>query len=98
MNDLINNFIEDRDFYRQLSIDEHKKNQQIESDWENGEEAREKCWNPTVTEPEVNNNEESQQTQKELDSTQYCREVERRDNAYVARNTFFLGFVRQRSC
>ena len=87
MNDLITNFIEDRDFYRQLSIDEHRKNQQIKSDWENDEEAREKCWNPTVTEPEVNNNEESQQTHKESDSTQYCREVERRDNAYVARNT-----------
>ena len=31
MNDLITNFIEDRDFYRQLSIDEHKKTNKLKA-------------------------------------------------------------------
>ena len=31
MNDLINNFIEDRDFYRQLSIGEHKKTNKLKA-------------------------------------------------------------------
>ena len=31
INDLINNFIEDRDFYRQLSIDEAKKTNKLKA-------------------------------------------------------------------